>query len=353
MRKIGPYLAIPILLSVSTVAHAACVYDSFLEEIVCTPPTAASDTALGALADQSSRLLRDALDRRLDTLRQAAAGAPTRASAAGSIQFASLDIAADRSAGEQQAVSNLWAAVGHGWLNSDSAAANFRGYQNVATIGFDHTLSKDLTLGLALSGDKIGLETRSNGGSADVNNATLMPYARWGFADAFSVDASAGLTRSHIAQEANGVRADAHAWREMVTGGLNYDRLIETWFLGGRIGSLFVWEATEPFTDSAGDRHEDRYNTLGQMQAGASVGRLFEWGGINLSATYLYDFNRFVTFDQGGQAVPASDRDGVNVAFSANTAIASTLNLEVSVSHEFFRAHTDNTLLNARLAYTF
>jgi len=286
-------------------------------------------------------------------LRQAAAGAPTRAADPASMQFASLDIAADRSTGEQQAVSNLWAAAGHGWLNSDSAAANFRGYQNVATLGFDHMLSKGLTLGLALSGDKIGLETRTTGGNADVKNATIMPYARWGFADALSLDASAGLTRSHIAQEANGVRADTHAWREMVTGGLNYDRPIDTWFLGGRIGTLFVWEATEPFTDSAGDRHEDRYNTLGQMQAGASVGRLFEWGGINLSATYLYDFDRFVTFDQQGQSVPAPDRDGVNLALSANAAIASTLNLEVSVSHEFFRAHTDNTLLSARLAYTF
>jgi outer membrane autotransporter protein len=338
-------------LSPST-AHAACFFDSILNTIVCDPSTAPSDTFLGALADQSSRLLRDTLDRRLEKLRQASAGSPARASGA-SPQFASLDIAADRSGGERQAVSNLWASAGHGWLNSDSAAANFRGYQNVATLGFDHTVLRNLTLGLALSGDKIGLETRTNGGSADVVNATLMPYARWGFADAFSVDASAGLTRSHIAQEANGVRGDAHAWREMVTGGLNYDRLLGSWFVGGKIGTLFVWEQTEPFTDSIGDKHEDRYNTLGQMQAGASVGRLFAWGGINLSATYLYDFDRFVTFDQAGRQVPAPDRDGVNVGLSANTAIASTLNLELAVSHEFFRAHTDNTLLSARLAYTF
>ena len=353
MRKIAPYLAIPIMLLVTSIARASCVYDSNLNDFVCTTESAASDTVLGSLADQSSRLLRETLDHRLETLRQAAAGAPRRAGNAASMQFASLDIAADRSAAEQQAVSNLWAAIGHGWMNSDSAAANFRGYQNVATVGFDHSVLRNVTLGVALSGDKIGLETRTNGGSADVVNATIMPYARWGFADAFSIDGAAGLTRSQIAQEANGVRADAHAWRETVTGGLNYDRLLGSWLFGGRMGMLFVWEATEPFTDSAGDRHEDRYNTLGQMQAGASVGRLFGWGGVNLSATYLYDFNRFVTYDQGGQAIPAPDRDGVNVALSANTALGSTLNFELSVSHEFLRAHTDNTLLSGRLAYTF
>ena len=338
-RLLGACVALAALLWSPRIGYAQCYCPADQ-----TAAAAPSDLVLGAMIGQTSRPLRDALDRRFERLRQAAAGPK---------QFASLDIAAAASGGEEPPLSNLWATAGHGWLNNDSAAVNFRGYQNVATFGYDHTVLQDLTLGVALSGDKVRLEARSIGGEAVVENGTVMPYARWAFADSFSLEALAGVTRSRISQEANGVTADAHAWREMAASTLNYNRLIDTWVVGGRIGTFLVWERTDAFFDSLGFAHEARNNNLGQVQAGANVGRLFEWGGINLSAAYLYDFNRFVTFDQQGRPVPASDRDGVNVALSANTAIASTLNLEVSVSHEFFRSHTDNTLLSARLAYTF
>jgi hypothetical protein len=354
MRYIGGLLgacaALAMFLSADA-AYAACQQATISNPNpppCLTPPT---DVSLGALTGQSSRPLRDSLDRRLDKLRQKDAGAPTEEASVGSIQYASTDIAA--AAGEARPISNLWAALGHGWLDSDSTTVNFRGHQDVGTIGFDHAVLPNLTLGLATSVDKIFLEVRNTGGQAEVENITLIPYARWGFADSFSLEAAGGITRSHISQDGNTVHADTHAWRRMLSGALNHNRLFGTWIVGGRVGTLFVWEATESFTDSVGNTFDARYNTLGQMQAGANVGRIFEWGGINLSATYLYDFNRFVTFDAQGNAIPAPDRDGINVAVSAYTPIASQLNLEFNVTHEFFRSHTNNTFLTGRLAYSF
>lgn len=309
-----------------------------------------SDLIMAATLGETSRPLLTGLEQRYRSIHQLT---PTPIT-----PFTSFMLAAAESDAAQPA-SNVWFSASQGWLRNTTQLVDYAGDQRAFTIGADHRVASDLVLGVAVSQDELSVSTYFNQGRLTSDGVTVSPYMVWNVSGPFSIDAVAGMTRSQIEQSyapdvgSNGVRADTRAYRSMFAGNLNYAMFVDSWIVGGKLGTLLLSERVGSFVDSAGFEYPHRRNTLGQMQAGANVGRVVTWGAFSASAAYLYDYNHLETVALPGESPPRIDRDGVLLSANATANVASGVALNFTLSREFLRDNVHNTNITAMLAVSF
>ncbi|HTI87016.1 MAG TPA: autotransporter outer membrane beta-barrel domain-containing protein, partial [Alphaproteobacteria bacterium] len=253
----------------------------------------------------------------------------------------------------------VWVAGSQTWLKDSAALVNYAGDQTGVTVGADHKFWPNLVLGVAVTHENLDISTYFNGGRLESNGTTVAPYVVWTIGGPFSLDATAGYTRSDIDQTyapalvVGGVHASTHSHRGMFAGNLNYTSFVDDWILGGKVGTLLVAERVGSFTDSAGFSYEHQTNTLGQLQVGPNVSRIASWGSYGVSAAYLYDYNHLETVSPPGGARPSIDRDGVQLTGNLNATVSKGVALNLTLSREFLRDNVHNTNVAAMLAISF
>ena len=240
---------------------------------------------------------------------------------------------------------NAWLAYTQANVGYSFQPLQTSGDQKVLLGGIDYSFANNVTLGVALTDERLRATTSFNGGSINGSGNTVAPYLGWRINQNWAVDATLawGTTNinpvdNSIAGGTTGANKDK---RSLVSGGLAYNQSMGQWLLTGKGTLMTAEDKFSSFTTSrnqfisASSTRTTQARVLGQAMYNA--GMFVPFVGV----TYIYDLERPFQAAVGGQSA-ANDRDGWQLRAGVNFRSSGALYGSVQVTSEVGRSQVKN-----------
>lgn len=294
--------------------------------------TVTSSSTVAAAAVQTANLVMG----RLTSFRASASGKKARLNdSTGTVGL--LGFGTGKSAGGSAERLGLWVNGSYNRSVGGISGADFDTKAWSVMVGGDFRVTDRFLLGLGLGYEDMDGDTGFNRGTIESKGMTVAPYATVSINDNVSVDVLLGythveydLTRIQI-QPAGvadvGVTAEHDG--ERYFGGVTFNGDVEKDNLTASVslGTLFVAERQDSYTDSFTTSNKSRTITVGTVKVGARVGYRIKMVQPYLSANYGYDYN-----DAGGTY---DGRDAYSGAVGINVNLGNfTANIEGTASYK-------------------
>lgn len=240
---------------------------------------------------------------------------------------------------------NAWLAYAQANIGYSFQPLQTSGDQKIVLGGIDYSFANNVTLGVAVSDERLRATTSYNGGSINGSGNTIAPYLGWRINQNWAVDATLawGTTNINIVDNsiAGGTTGANKDKRSLVSGGIAYNQPIGQWLLTGKGTLLTAEDKFSSFTTSrnqfinATSTRTSQARLLGQAMYNA--GSFVPFVGV----TYIYDLERPFQNPVGGQSA-ANDRDGWQVRAGVNFRSSGALYGGVQFSSEIGRSQVKN-----------
>ena len=240
---------------------------------------------------------------------------------------------------------NAWLAYTQANVGYSFQPLQTSGDQKVVLGGIDYSFANNVTLGVALTDERLRATTSFNGGSINGSGNTVAPYLGWRINQNWAVDATLAWGTTNINQVDNSIAGGTTGAnkdkRSLVSGGLAYNQSMGQWLLTGKGTLMTAEDKFSSFTTSrnqfisANSTRTTQARVLGQAMYNA--GMFVPFVGV----TYIYDLERPFQAAVGGQSA-ANDRDGWQLRAGVNFRSSGALYGGVQVASEVGRSQVKN-----------
>ena len=257
----------------------------------------------------------------------------------------------------------MWAMYEYSDFEDDFVATAFEATRHSALVGMDINPYEGFLAGVALGYANTDMDTFFNGGNADFDEISIIPYAAWllsehlGLSYSLSVDAMLGYTHVDVDQHrvAAGTRVDSSTSsnRLFFSSNLTASQAFDNVLLTGRFGWLVARDKIDGFTESSGGTAvavvaNDKVS-FAQLNVGAEAAYLLDRFEPYARLDYEYDYSR-----EQVVTTPAAENDadqfrlGAGVRLFADDTWSGSLAWNRTLGRSDFSDDTFSLQLDAR-----